>query len=63
MSSGTQPPTIVYLIGAPAGGKMTIAQELCRLIGFPLFHGHVVAGELAPYFPFGTLPFVRLGQS
>jgi hypothetical protein len=42
---------------------MTVGQELCRLTGFRLFHGHVVADMLTPYFPFGTPPFVRLSQS
>ena len=63
MSSGGQPPTLVCLIGPPAVGKMTVGQELFRLTGFKLFHGHVIADVLSPYFRFGTPPFVRLGHS
>jgi hypothetical protein len=42
---------------------MTVGQELCRLTDFALFHGHVIADMLSPYFRFGTPPFVRLGQT
>jgi len=63
MRDADQTPTLVCLIGPPAVGKMTVGQELCRRTGFKLFHGHVVADVLSPYFPFGTLPFVRLGQT
>lgn len=62
MSSADQTPTLVCLIGPPAVGKMTVGQALCRRTGFKLFHGHVVADVLTPYFSFGTPPFVRLGS-
>ena len=57
-----QAPTLVCLIGPPAVGKMTVGQELCRLTGFKLFHGHVLADVLTPYFPFGTQQFHRLSD-
>lgn len=60
VSSAAQPPTLVCLIGPPAVGKMTVGQQLCRRTGFQLFHGHIIAAVLTPYFPFGTLAFVRL---
>jgi len=63
MSGADQTPTLVCLIGPPAVGKMTVGQELCRRTGFKLFHGHVVADVLTPYFPFGTPPFVRLART
>jgi cytidylate kinase len=62
MSGAARTPTLVCLIGPPAVGKTTVGQELCRRTGFKLFHGHVVADALSPYFPFGTPSFVRLGQ-
>lgn len=55
-----QPPTLICLIGPPAVGKMTVGQALCRQTGYLLFHGHVVADALSPYFPFGTPSFARL---
>jgi hypothetical protein len=58
-----QPPTLICLIGPPAVGKTTVGQELCRATGFHLFHGHVVADVLAPYFPFGTPSFARLTRA
>ena len=63
MSSRDHIPTLVCLIGPPAVGKMTVGQELCRRTGFRLFHGHVIGDILSAYFPFGTPPFVRLGQA
>lgn len=63
MSDVDQSPTLVCLIGPPAVGKMTVGQELCRRTGYKLFHGHVLADVLTPYFPFGTPPFGRLGRA
>lgn len=63
MSVADQTPTLVCLIGPPAVGKMTVGQELCRRTGFKLFHGHVVADVLSPYFSFGTPSFGRLGRT
>jgi hypothetical protein len=63
MITGDQPPTLVCLIGSPAVGKMTVGQALCRRTGFKLFHGHVIADVLSPYFPFGTPSFARLSQA
>ena len=63
MSSADRRPTLVCLIGPPAVGKTTVGQALCRRTGFTLFHGHVVADVLTPYFPFGTAPFDRLSRT
>ncbi len=63
MSGVDRSPTLVCLIGAPAVGKMTVGQALCRRTGYKLFHGHVIADVLTPYFPFGTPSFVRLTQA
>ncbi len=63
MSGDAHTPILVCLIGPPAVGKSTVGQELCRRTGLKLFHGHVVADALSPYFPFGTPSFRRLGQT
>ncbi len=63
MSGDSHPPTLVCIIGAPAVGKMTVGQALCRRTGYRLFHGHVVADALSPFFPFGTPSFGRLGHT
>ncbi len=63
MSGDDHLPTLVCIIGAPAVGKMTVGQALCARTGYKLFHGHVVADLLSPYFPFGTPEFVRFGHT
>ena len=45
---------VVFLIGPPAVGKMTVGQALERRTGFTLFHNHVSIEMVAPYFSYGT---------
>jgi len=52
-------PTLVFIHGPPACGKLTIAREVCALTGFALFHNHLVVDLLLSVFPFGTPEFVR----
>jgi hypothetical protein len=56
-------PSLVCLIGAPAVGKTTVGAGICRLTGFKLFHGHIVADALSPFFPFGTPSLARLSDT
>src|SRR3712207_1354311 len=56
-------PTLVFIIGPPAVGKMTVGQELARPTGFRLFHLHKVLDLLTDYFVFGTPSFNRLAAS
>ncbi|HEX5857223.1 MAG TPA: hypothetical protein VFY91_03855 [Microbacterium sp.] len=53
---------LVFLHGGPASGKLTTARELERLVGFPVFHNHLVVDALTTVFPFGSQPFVRLRE-
>jgi hypothetical protein len=55
--SPSPPPTLVYLYGPPAAGKLTIATRLASLTGFRLFHNHLTVSAVAPVFDFGTEPF------
>lgn len=55
-------PTLVFLIGPPAVGKMTVGQALSRRSGVPLFHLHQVIDIVTELFAFGTKPFNRLVQ-
>jgi hypothetical protein len=50
-------PTLVYLYGPPAVGKLTIAEHLNRLTGFPIFHNHLSVNAIRPIFDFGSKPF------
>ena len=52
-------PRIIFLHGPGAAGKYTIARELSRLTGLPLFHNHLTVDLLLALFPFGSPEFVR----
>ncbi|HLN98701.1 MAG TPA: AAA family ATPase [Pyrinomonadaceae bacterium] len=53
---------LIFLHGAPAVGKLTIARELAALTGFRLFHNHLTVDLVSSLFPFGSEPFVRLRE-
>ena len=53
-------PTLVFIIGPPAVGKMTVGHELARRTGLKLFHNHQTIDLILPFFPFGSPPFGRL---
>jgi hypothetical protein len=61
VSAGYQPvPTLVYLYGPPAVGKLTIAESLSALTGWPLFHNHLSVNAVRPIFEFGSKPFTEV---
>jgi hypothetical protein len=51
-------PTLVYLYGPPAVGKLTVATELHALTGIPLFHNHLTIDAVKAVFAFKSPPFV-----
>jgi chloramphenicol 3-O-phosphotransferase len=53
---------LIFLHGAPAVGKLTVARELAALTGFRLFHNHLTVDLVSSLFPFGSEPFVRLRE-
>lgn len=53
---------LVFLHGAPAVGKLTVARELARLTGLQLFHNHLTVDLVGSVFPFGSEPFVSLRE-
>ncbi len=53
-------PTLVYLYGPPAVGKLTVATELERRTTFRLFHNHLTVNAIRPVFDFGTAPFTEV---
>lgn len=53
---------LIFLHGAAASGKLTIARALENLLGYPVFHNHLVVDALTTVFPFGSEPFVRLRE-
>jgi hypothetical protein len=56
----TPAPTLVFIIGPPAVGKMTVGYELERRTGLRLFHNHHTIELVLRFFPFGSPPFARL---
>jgi hypothetical protein len=56
----TSPPTLIFIIGPPAVGKMTVGHELARRTGLTLFHNHHTIELVLQFFPFGSPPFGRL---
>jgi len=53
---------LVFIYGAPAVGKLTVARELARLTGFRQFHNHLTVDLVTALFPFGSEPFVLLRE-
>lgn len=53
---------LIFLHGAPAVGKLTVARELARLTGFRLFHNHLTVDLVTSLFAFGSEPFVALRE-
>ena len=52
--------TLVFIVGPPAVGKMTVGVELAKRTGLRLFHNHHTIELVLRFFPFGTPPFGRL---
>lgn len=51
---------LIIIHGAPAAGKLTIANELGERTGFKVFHNHLSIDCVKPVFDFGTPPFLRM---
>ena len=53
---------LIFIHGAPAAGKLSVARELAKLTGFRLFHNHLTVDLVSSVFPFGSQPFVLLRE-
>src|SRR5688500_20387399 len=53
-------PTLVFIVGPPAVGKMTVGAALAARTGLRLFHNHRTIDLVLPFFAFGSPPFGRL---
>lgn len=53
-------PTLLFVLGPPAVGKMTVGHEIAARTGFRLFHNHHAIDLALRFFPFGSAPFGRL---
>jgi hypothetical protein len=51
---------LIFIVGPPAVGKMTVGHALAARTGLRLFHNHQTIDLVLPFFGFGTAPFRRL---
>lgn len=51
---------LIFIYGAPAVGKLTIANEIAEQTKFKVFHNHLSIDAIEPIFDFGTKPFWKL---
>jgi chloramphenicol 3-O-phosphotransferase len=57
MAASGAKPTLLYIYGPPASGKLTVATALAELTGFSLFHNHLSVDAVSCVLPFGSKPF------
>ena len=55
-----EPPMLLFVVGPPAVGKMTVGQALAALTGLRLFHNHIAIDLALRFFEYGTPPCRRL---
>jgi hypothetical protein len=53
-------PMLIFVVGPPAVGKMTVGHALAERTGLRLFHNHQTIDLVLRFFPFGSPPFQRL---
>ncbi|HEX8367804.1 MAG TPA: hypothetical protein VF604_04485 [Pyrinomonadaceae bacterium] len=51
---------LIFLYGAPAVGKLSIANEIARKTDFKVFHNHLSIDCIEPIFEFGSPSFGKL---
>lgn len=54
------PPLLLFLVGPPAVGKMSVGQAITERTGLRLFHNHISIELALRYFDYGTPAFRRL---
>ena len=59
----TPAPTLLFVVGPPAVGKMTVGAAIAEITGLKLFHNHMTVEPILRLFEFGTPAFHRLVQS
>ena len=51
---------VLFILGPPAFGKMTVGMSIAKRTGLRLFHNHQTIELALTFFSFGTAPFQRL---
>src|SRR5580704_5291166 len=54
---------LVFLLGPPAVGKLTVARALAARTGLKLFHNHLVLDAITAVFEFRSPTYLRLRES
>jgi hypothetical protein len=57
------PPLVLFVVGPPAVGKMTVAQAIAERTGLRMFHNHLSIELALRYFDYGTPAFGRISGS
>lgn len=53
---------LIFIYGAPATGKLTVAKELSKITGYKLFHNHLTADLVHAIFPFGVKEYTDITE-
>ncbi|MHA1729314.1 MAG: AAA family ATPase [Promethearchaeota archaeon] len=53
---------LIFIIGPPAVGKMTVGRELSKITGYKLLHNHMTIDLVIQFFDFGTIKFNKLNE-
>jgi hypothetical protein len=56
----TAPPLLLFVVGPPAVGKMTVGQAITERTGLRLLHNHISIELALRYFDYGTPAFNRI---
>ena len=56
------PPLLLFVVGPPAVGKMSVGQAITERTGLRLFHNHISIELALRYFDYGTPAFGRLND-
>ena len=54
------PPLLLFVVGPPAVGKMSVGQAITERTGLRLFHNHIAIELALRYFDYGTAAFRRM---
>jgi hypothetical protein len=57
---GVEPPLVLFVVGPPAVGKMSVGQAVAESCGLRLFHNHLSTELALRYFDYGTAAFHRI---